>query len=97
MGVDLQAIQPSGAEVPNSSAELLPLIYTELRQLAAHKLSHERPGQTLQATALVHEAWLRLDHTGNHRWNGRARLWGAHNEGRLADELRCQITGRSGP
>jgi len=40
--------------------ELLPLVYNELRQLAAQKLSHEKPGQTLQATALVHEAWLRL-------------------------------------
>ena len=45
---------------PNPAAELLPLVYQELRNLAAHKLAHEAPGQTLQATALVHDAWLRL-------------------------------------
>ena len=45
---------------PHAAGELLPLVYDELRRLAAQKLSHEKPGQTLQATALVHEAWLRL-------------------------------------
>ena len=45
---------------PRAAEELLPLVYTELRRLAAQKLSRENPGQTLQATALVHEAWLRL-------------------------------------
>jgi RNA polymerase sigma factor (TIGR02999 family) len=45
---------------PHAAAQLLPLVYDELRQLAAAKLTHERPGQTLQATALVHEAYLRL-------------------------------------
>ena len=45
---------------PHAAGQLLPLVYEELRQLAAHKLAHERPGQTLQATALVHEAYLRL-------------------------------------
>jgi hypothetical protein len=49
----LQAIERGEAR---TSAELLPLVYDELRRLAAHKLSQERPGQTLQATALVHEA-----------------------------------------
>jgi hypothetical protein len=43
---------------PHAAAPLLPLVYDELRQLAAHKLAQEKPGQTLQATALVHEAWL---------------------------------------
>jgi RNA polymerase sigma factor (TIGR02999 family) len=58
--------------------ELLPLVYRELRQLAAHRLSHEAPGQTLQATALVHEAYLRLvgDH-GGPQWEGRAHFFGA--------------------
>src|SRR6266404_5176184 len=46
---------------PHAASELLPLIYDELRRLAAQKLAHEAPGQTLQATALVHEAYLRLD------------------------------------
>jgi RNA polymerase sigma factor (TIGR02999 family) len=45
---------------PSAAAELLPLVYDELRKLAAQKLAHEKPGQTLQATALVHEAYLRL-------------------------------------
>jgi RNA polymerase sigma factor (TIGR02999 family) len=45
---------------PNAASQLLPLVYDELRQLAAQKLAHEQPGQTLQATALVHEAYLRL-------------------------------------
>ncbi len=45
---------------PHAAGELLPLVYEELRRLAAQKLSREQPGQTLQATALVHEAWLRL-------------------------------------
>jgi RNA polymerase sigma factor (TIGR02999 family) len=45
---------------PHAAEQLLPLVYTELRSLAAHKLSHEKPGQTLQPTALVHEAYLRL-------------------------------------
>jgi RNA polymerase sigma factor (TIGR02999 family) len=45
---------------PSAAAQLLPLVYDELRQLAAQKLAHEKPGQTLDATALVHEAYLRL-------------------------------------
>src|ERR1700688_676333 len=45
---------------PCASSQLLPLVYNELRRLAAQKLAHEAPGQTLQATALVHEAYLRL-------------------------------------
>jgi RNA polymerase sigma factor (TIGR02999 family) len=45
---------------PHAAAQLLPLVYHELRQLAAHKLAQEKPGQTLQPTALVHEAYLRL-------------------------------------
>ena len=45
---------------PHAANELLPLVYQELRKLAARKMAHEAPGQTLQATALVHEAWLRL-------------------------------------
>ena len=48
---------------PHAAAELLPLVYDELRKLASQKLTHEKPGQTLQATALVHEAFLRLVRT----------------------------------
>jgi RNA polymerase sigma factor (TIGR02999 family) len=52
----------SGIEAgdPHAAAQLLPLVYDELRKLAAHKLAQEKPGQTLEATALVHEAYLRL-------------------------------------
>ncbi|MCF7973789.1 MAG: RNA polymerase subunit sigma, partial [Phycisphaerae bacterium] len=53
----LNAIEQGDAQ---ATGELLPLVYEELRLLAAQKLSHEHPGQTLQATALVHEAYLRL-------------------------------------
>ncbi|WP_165253386.1 sigma-70 family RNA polymerase sigma factor [Paludisphaera soli] len=55
---------------PRASEELLPLVYRELRRLARHRLDRERPGQTLQATALVHEAYLRLvDGEEAQRWN----------------------------
>src|SRR6185436_6657779 len=53
----LDAIQQGD---PRAGEELLPLVYAELRRLAAHRMAHEAPGQTLQPTALVHEAWLRL-------------------------------------
>src|SRR5262245_58632968 len=57
---------------PNAASQLLPLVYDELRQLAAQKLAQEKPGQTLQATALVHEAYLRLVGAEQAQpWNGR--------------------------
>jgi len=62
---------------PNAAAELLPLVYDELRRLAAAKMAHERPDQTLQPTALVHEAWLRLFGNRNQEWHGRAHFFGA--------------------
>jgi DNA-directed RNA polymerase specialized sigma24 family protein len=55
-----QVLQAAAQGDPKAAAELLPLVYAELRRLAAEKMAHESPGQTLQATALVHEAWLRL-------------------------------------
>jgi RNA polymerase sigma factor (TIGR02999 family) len=57
--------------------ELFPLVYQELRQLAAARLSKELPGQTLQATALVHEAYLRLVGTENQNWTGRGHFFAA--------------------
>ena len=57
--------------------DLLPLVYEELRLLAAQRLSHERPGQTLQATALVHEAYLRLVGDESRPWNSRGHFFGA--------------------
>jgi RNA polymerase sigma factor (TIGR02999 family) len=62
----------------HAADQLLPLVYDELRKLAAAKLAHERPGQTLQATALVHEAYLRLvDVETAQPWNGRGHFFAA--------------------
>src|SRR5262245_17980125 len=60
---------------PTASAELLPLVYEELRKLAAHKMASEAAGQTLQPTALVHEAWLRLVRTPDQTWQNRAHFF----------------------
>jgi len=60
-----------------ASEELLPLVYNELRRMAAHKMSAERAGHTLQPTALVHEAWLQLVDTPNQSWQNRAHFFGA--------------------
>jgi RNA polymerase sigma factor (TIGR02999 family) len=57
--------------------ELLPLVYDELRKLATHKMAGEAPGQTLQPTALVHEAWLRLTGAGSKRWDNRGHFFAA--------------------
>ena len=57
--------------------ELLPLVYGELRKLAASRMAKERPGQTLQPTALVHEAWLRLKPQDNPGWKNRAQFFAA--------------------
>ena len=73
---------------PTAAEALLPLVYDELRVLAAHKLAHEKPGQTLQATALVHEAYLRLVQQGSSaserrglspsdHWNSRGHFFAA--------------------
>src|SRR3954447_7926746 len=63
---------------PRAAAQLLPLVYDELRQLAAQKLAQEKPGQTLQATPLVHEAYLRLvDQSRAQNWNSRGHFFGA--------------------
>jgi RNA polymerase sigma factor (TIGR02999 family) len=71
----LDAIQSGDPEAP---AQLLPLVYEELRRLAAHRLSHEAPGQTLQPTALVHEAYLRLVGEGRGPlWNGKDHFFAA--------------------
>jgi RNA polymerase sigma factor (TIGR02999 family) len=63
---------------PHAAEQLLPLVYDELRQLAADRLVHEKPGQTLDATALVHEAYLRLvDAETAQHWNSRGHFFGA--------------------
>src|SRR5437773_1722480 len=63
---------------PHAAEQLLPLVYDELRQLAAQKLAQEKPGQTLQATALVHEAYLRLVNVEQaQQWNSRGHFFAA--------------------
>ena len=64
-----------------AAEKLLPLVYNELRQLASRRLRDEKPGQTLQATALVHEAWLRLTAgQTNQEWNSRGHFFAAASE-----------------
>lgn len=71
----LNAIEAGDAQV---AEQLLPLVYDELRKLAAQKLAQEKPGQTLEATALVHEAYLRLVDTEKaQRWNSRRHFFAA--------------------
>jgi RNA polymerase sigma factor (TIGR02999 family) len=65
---------------PHAADQLLPLVYDELRLLAAQKLAQERPGQTLQPTALVHEAYLRLVGDEGKRWDGRGHFFAAAGE-----------------
>ena len=60
-----------------AAEQLLPLVYDELRRLAQWRMAREIPGQTLQATALVHEAWLRLVGNGNDRWENRRHFFAA--------------------
>jgi RNA polymerase sigma factor (TIGR02999 family) len=74
----LSAIDQGDAQ---AAEQLLPLVYDELRRLAAQKLSHEKPGQTLQATALVHEAYIRLvdDEKARH-WDSRRHFFAAATE-----------------
>ena len=70
----IQEIQDGNLTAAN---DLLPLVYSELKRLAAEKLRHEKPGQTLQPTALVHEAYLRLVGELDQGWNGRGHFFGA--------------------
>jgi RNA polymerase sigma factor (TIGR02999 family) len=72
--VILKAVQEGN---PDAAEELLPLVYDELRRLAAWRLAQERPGQTLQATALVHEAYLRLIGEEDSKWDGRRHFFAA--------------------
>jgi RNA polymerase sigma factor (TIGR02999 family) len=64
-------------DAPKAAEELLPVVYEELRRVASSKMANEAPGQTLQPTALVHEAWLRLGGDQQPRWQNRAHFFGA--------------------
>jgi RNA polymerase sigma factor (TIGR02999 family) len=85
---------------PHAAAQLLPLVYDELRQLAAQKLAQERPGQTLQATALVHEAYLRLVGIDQaQHWNSRGHFFAAAAEAMrriLIDQARHKQADKNG-
>ncbi|MEO8426023.1 MAG: sigma-70 family RNA polymerase sigma factor [Verrucomicrobiota bacterium] len=84
---------------PKAAEELLPLVYEELRKLAAHKMANEAPGQTLQATALVHEAWLKLGGSSDQPWNSRGHFFGAAAEAMrriLIDRARVRKRERHG-
>src|SRR5256885_11080133 len=76
-------LDAAAAGDPKAAAELLPLVYAELRRLAAARMAEEKPGQTLQATALVHEAYLRLiggwrdAPAGSAGWNNRRHFFAA--------------------
>jgi RNA polymerase sigma factor (TIGR02999 family) len=85
---------------PHAAAQLLPLVYEELRQLAAARLAQEKPGQTLQATALVHEAYLRLvDVEKAQQWNSRGHFFAAAAEAMrriLVDRARHRASRKAG-
>jgi RNA polymerase sigma factor (TIGR02999 family) len=92
----LQAIEEGDV---SAADELLPLVYQELRRLAAVKLSRESPGQTLQPTALVHEAWLKLAGSNNQLWKGRSHFMGAAGEAMrriLIDRARRKASQKGG-
>ena len=72
-----QLLQASSRGDRLASEELLPLVYEELRRVALARMAQERPGQTLQATALVHEAWLELVDDKDRGWENRAHFFGA--------------------
>ncbi len=82
-----------------TAEQLLPLVYGELRRLAAHKMAGEDPGQTLQPTALVHEAWLKLIGQQDRRWQDRNHFFAAAAEAMrriLTDNARRKLRRRHG-
>jgi RNA polymerase sigma factor (TIGR02999 family) len=84
---------------PQAAARLLPLVYDELRKLAAQRMAQEKPGQTLQPTALVHEAYLRLVGNGGDRWDNRGHFFAAAAEAMrriLVENARRKQTGKRG-
>ena len=95
-----QLLAAMDAGEPTAADQLLPLVYEELRKLAAVKMAWEKPGQTLQATALVHEAWLRLVGSEERKaWNSRSHFFGAAAEAMrriLVDRARQKARVRHG-
>jgi len=72
-----QVLRAIGRSEEGAAEKLLPLVYAELRRLAAARMAQEMSGKTLQPTALVHEAWLRLVKDGDRTWQNRAHFFGA--------------------
>jgi RNA polymerase sigma factor (TIGR02999 family) len=93
-------LDAAAAGEPHAAAELLPMVYAELRKLAAARLAAEKPGQTFQATALVHEAYVRLVGDGvNRAWDGRGHFFAAAAEAMrriLIDRARHKGTRKAG-
>jgi len=92
-----QILSAIAAGDPRAAEQLLPLVYDELRKLASAKLAAERPGQTLQATALVHEAYLRL--VGDQHYSGRGHFFAAAAEAMrriLVDAARRKASAKRG-
>jgi RNA polymerase sigma factor (TIGR02999 family) len=88
-----------GKGAPHAANELLPLVYEELRRVAAARMAFEAPGQTLQPTALVHEAWLRLTGDKRRHWNDRTHFFAAAAEAMrliLVDNARRKRAARHG-
>src|SRR5262249_20151672 len=84
---------------PKAAEELLPLVYEELRKMAAYQMSSQQPGHTLQPTALVHEAWLKLIGGGKQHWQGRKHFFSAASEAMrhiLIDRARKRQAARHG-
>src|ERR1051325_184103 len=92
-------LNSDGQGDPRAANELLALVYEELRRLAARRMASEAPGQTLQATALVHEAWLRLTSHQKRQWNDRTHFFAAAAEAMrriLVDNARRKRADRHG-
>jgi RNA polymerase sigma factor (TIGR02999 family) len=90
---------PADPPLPASAEALLPLVYTELRRLAARRMAGEAQGQTLQATALVHEAWLRLGREHKDAWASKAQFFSAAAEAMrriLIDQARMRAAAKRG-
>jgi len=94
-----QLLHAASGGDPRAAAELLPLVYDELRRLAAHRLAGERNGHTLQPTALVHEAWLKISGVDERDWNGRQHFFAAAAEAMrriLVDRARRRLAVKRG-
>ena len=99
MGEVTRMLQSMKSGESKAAAELLPLVYQELRRLAAHRLAGERNGHTLQPTALVHEVWLKISGDGQRDWNGRQHFFATAAEAMrriLVDRARRRLAAKRG-